>query len=555
MEEEKQTKILIVDDEEANLKYMSTLISRYGYIFDAARNGIEAIEKTKKINPDIILLDILMPEMDGIEACKRLKEDPETRHIPIIVLTALEDKETKIESLKAGANDFLSKPVDNMELIARIKNFLQLKNLEEIKKNNEILTGTIKAIEIAKREWEQTMDCINDIVILIDASDNIIRCNKILTALTGRSYSELLNRKWQDVFKESGFSYKISSSGSIEYYHPGGRYFNYDIYYVKNLGTASTYTAVITLQDITDRKKREEERERTEEELKKSKEMLEAHHKELEKAYAELKAAQSQILQQEKMASIGQLAAGIAHEVNNPVGFIMSNLSSLQKYVSRLSEFIDVQTETIKKLSGDGKILNAITESRKSLKVDYIIDDLGNLIRESLDGAERVKKIVQDLKSFSRIDEAEWKMADINAGIESTINMVWNELKYKATVKKEYGDIPLTKCNPGQLNQVFMNMLINAAHAIEKQGEITVKTWHGSGFIYISISDTGKGIPSENLNRIFEPFFTTKEVGKGTGLGLSIAYDIVKKHNGDITVESKAGKGSAFTIKIPVVER
>ena len=555
MEEEKQTKILIVDDEEANLKYMSTLISRYGYIFDTARNGIEAIEKTKKINPDIILLDILMPEMDGIEACKRLKEDPETRHIPIIVLTALEDKETKIESLKAGANDFLSKPVDNIELIARIKNFLQLKNLEEIKKNNEILTGTIKAIEIAKREWEQTMDCINDIVILIDASDNIIRCNKILTALTGRSYSELLNRKWQDVFKESGFSYKISSSGSIEYYHPGGRYFNYDIYYVKNLGTASTYTAVITLQDITDRKKREEERERTEEELKKSKEMLEAHHKELEKAYAELKAAQSQILQQEKMASIGQIAAGIAHEVNNPVGFIMSNLSSLQKYVSRLSEFIDVQTETIKKLSGDGKILNAITESRKSLKVDYIIDDLGNLIRESLDGAERVKKIVQDLKSFSRIDEAEWKMADINAGIESTINIVWNELKYKATVKKEYGNIPLTKCNPGQLNQVFMNILVNAAHAIEKQGEITMKTWHDNGYIYISISDTGCGIPADKIDRIFEPFFTTKEVGKGTGLGLSIAYDIVKKHNGDIIVESEVGKGTTFTVKVPVVEK
>ncbi len=555
MEEEKQTKILIVDDEEANLKYMSTLISRYGYIFDTARNGIEAIEKTKKINPDIILLDILMPEMDGIEACKRLKEDPETRHIPIIVLTALEDKETKIESLKAGANDFLSKPVDNIELIARIKNFLQLKNLEEIKKNNEILTGTIKAIEIAKREWEQTMDCINDIVILIDASDNIIRCNKILTALTGRSYSELLNRKWQDVFKESGFSYKISSSGSIEYYHPGGRYFNYDIYYVKNLGTASTYTAVITLQDITDRKKREEERERTEEELKKSKEMLEAHHKELEKAYAELKAAQSQILQQEKMASIGQLAAGIAHEVNNPVGFIMSNLSSLQKYVSRLSEFIDVQTETIKKLSGDGKILNAIKESRKSLKVDYIIDDLGNLIRESLDGAERVKKIVQDLKSFSRIDEAEWKMADINAGIESTINIVWNELKYKATVKKEYGDMPLTKCNPGQLNQVFMNILVNAAHAIEKQGEITMKTWHDNGYIYISISDTGCGIPADKIDRIFEPFFTTKEVGKGTGLGLSIAYDIVKKHNGDIIVESEVGKGTTFTVKVPVVEK
>ncbi|MDA8338002.1 MAG: ATP-binding protein, partial [Nitrospiraceae bacterium] len=285
----------------------------------------------------------------------------------------------------------------------------------------------------------------------------------------------------------------------------------------------------------------------------------ESQHKELEKAYAELKAAQSQILQQEKMASIGQLAAGIAHEINNPVGFVMSNLGSLQKYADKLSEFIKAQTEAIGELgvksSEFGEIQKKVDEFKKSLKIDYIIDDLGNLIRESLDGAERVKKIVQDLKSFSRIDEAEWKMADINAGIESTINMVWNELKYKATVKKEYGDIPLTKCNPGQLNQVFMNMLINAAHAIEKQGEITVKTWHGSGFIYILISDTGKGIPSENLNRIFEPFFTTKEVGKGTGLGLSIAYDIVKKHNGDITVESKAGKGSAFTIKIPVVER
>ncbi|MDI6729152.1 MAG: ATP-binding protein, partial [Thermodesulfovibrionales bacterium] len=276
-------------------------------------------------------------------------------------------------------------------------------------------------------------------------------------------------------------------------------------------------------------------------------------------AYTELKSAQSQIIQSEKMASIGQLAAGIAHEINNPVGFIMSNLGSLQKYAGKLSEFIKAQTEAIGELgvksSEFGETLKKVDALKKSMKIDYIIDDLGNLIRESLDGAERIKKIVQDLKSFSHIDEAEWKMADINAGIESTINIVWNELKYKATVKKEYGDIPLTKCNPGQLNQVFMNMLVNAAHAIEKQGEITVKTWHDSGYIYISISDTGCGIPKENISRIFEPFFTTKEVGKGTGLGLSIAYDIVRKHNGDIIVDSAVGKGTTFTVKIPVVEK
>lgn len=231
------------------------------------------------------------------------------------------------------------------------------------------------------------------------------------------------------------------------------------------------------------------------------------------------------------------------------MGFIISNLGTLGKYVDRLKEFMHAQSAFIIPEKSE-----ELEETRKKLKVDYIIEDTNSLLKESLDGAERVKKIVQDLKSFSRVDEAEHKMADINAGIESTINIVWNELKYKATVKKEYGDIPLTKCNPGQLNQVFMNILVNAAHAIEKQGEITVKTWHDNGYIFISISDTGCGIPKKNINRIFEPFFTTKEVGKGTGLGLSIAYDIVKKHNGDIMVESETGKGTTFAIKIPVVE-
>jgi len=198
---------------------------------------------------------------------------------------------------------------------------------------------------------------------------------------------------------------------------------------------------------------------------------------------------------------------------------------------------------------------------KKALKVDFITEDIKSLVKESLDGADRIKKIVQDLKSFSRVDEAEQKMADINAGIESTINIVWNELKYKVTLHKEYGDIPQLKCNPGQLNQVFMNMLVNAAHAIEKRGDITVKTWfippcggEEDGWINVSIADTGSGIPADKLNRIFEPFFTTKEVGKGTGLGLSIAYDIIKKHRGEIQVQSEPGKGTTFIVRIPVEE-
>ena len=286
---------------------------------------------------------------------------------------------------------------------------------------------------------------------------------------------------------------------------------------------------------------------------------LEKKNTELENTYDELRESQQKIIQQEKMASIGQLAAGIAHEINNPVGFVMSNLNSMGKYSERLSQFIKIQSEAIERLSkadtDHAAVLDGLHKKRQALKIDFVANDFINVIKESLEGTERVKRIVQDLKNFSHKDENEYKPADINDGIESTINVVWNELKYKADVKKEYGKIPLTKCNIGQLNQVFMNLLVNAVHAIEEHGEISVRTEHRDGDIVVSVSDTGRGIPEDKLNRIFEPFFTTKEVGEGTGLGLSIAYDIVKKHNGEILVTSEIGKGSTFTIKIPIVER
>ncbi|GBD95321.1 MAG TPA: GHKL domain-containing protein [Nitrospirae bacterium] len=281
--------------------------------------------------------------------------------------------------------------------------------------------------------------------------------------------------------------------------------------------------------------------------------IAELKNHEIEKANKEITATQSQLLQQEKMASIGQLAAGVAHEINNPMGFISSNLGTLGKYTNRLTEFIKSQTGVIESLQST-EASDRLKDTRRKLKLDYIFEDIEELIKESVDGAERVKKIVQNLKTFSRVDGAEHRHANINECIESTLNIVRNELKYKAVVEKEYGEIPLTKCYPQQLNQVFVNLLVNAAQAIEKQGIIKIRTWNGDAFICVSISDTGQGIPEEKLNRIFEPFFTTKDVGEGTGLGLSITYDIVKKHKGEITVESEVGKGSTFTVKIPVVE-
>jgi two-component system NtrC family sensor kinase len=186
------------------------------------------------------------------------------------------------------------------------------------------------------------------------------------------------------------------------------------------------------------------------------------------------------------------------------------------------------------------------------LKLDYITEDVGDLIDESLDGAERVRKIVQDLKTFSRVDEAAWKQVDLIECLESTINMAWNEIKYKATLVRDFAELPPVRCYPHQLNQVFMNLLINAAQAIDKEGQITVKAWQEEEEVFFSVTDSGCGIPRENLDQIFMPFFTTKEVGKGTGLGLSVSYEIVQKHQGEILVESEPGKGTTFTVRIPI---
>lgn len=273
----------------------------------------------------------------------------------------------------------------------------------------------------------------------------------------------------------------------------------------------------------------------------------------LVQAYAELKTLHEQMLQSEKMASIGQLAAGVAHEINNPIGFITSNLNTLKKYVERLIGFIDAQSEAIRMIPPESGAGPELPELRRSLKIAHILKDAPTLIDESLDGADRVRVIVQNLKSFSRSGGDECESEDLTRCLESAISLVWNELRYKAALRREYGDIPLTKCYPRQLGQVFMNLLVNAAHAIDERGEITIRTWHERGSIFVSITDTGCGIPKENLDRIFEPFFTTKEPGKGTGLGLSIVLDIIRKHNGEISAESEAGKGTSFIVRIPVM--
>lgn len=680
--------VLVVDDVRLNVEFMADCLNRAGYDVLKAFSGEEALEIVDMVLPDLILLDIILPGMDGYTVMERLKKNEKTRIIPIVMVTSLDSLEDKVKGLEAGADDFLTKPVNQVELTARIRSLIKLKRLQEgilesalkeekdftdnlihnatvpifvLDANHKIiiwnkacaeLTGfaaddmigtsrqwqpfydrmrptlsdividgnleraaefyprysqslinphclqcegwfpnlggkkryiffdaapiynsagklvavieTLRdmtmretagkelrksraellaqheqlqslfhMVERAKTEWENTMDCIEDVVILTDTEDRIKRCNKALQTFTGMAYEEIIGKNWQELLSLNDLLAPSPCAPGAELFHkPSGRWFVFNSYPFKDSFKNAVAGAVITFHNTT---------------------VVKRFTNELEKAYSELKLTQAKVIQQEKMACIGQLAAGVAHEINNPMGFISSNLNTLVEYMERLTAFIHAQSESIESLQRV-KLAQELQDKRKTLKIDYVINDVRKLIKESMDGAERVRTIVQNLKGFSRVDDAESSRADINECITSTINIVWNELKYKATLVKDLGVIPLTRCHPQQINQVIMNLLVNAAQAIEKQGEISVRTWHENGSIYAQVTDTGCGMPPQVLNQIFEPFFTTKEVGKGTGLGLSITYDIVKKHNGEITVASEPGKGTIFTVRLPVVE-
>ncbi|MCE4281758.1 ATP-binding protein [Xanthomonas hortorum pv. vitians] len=283
---------------------------------------------------------------------------------------------------------------------------------------------------------------------------------------------------------------------------------------------------------------------------------LQQRHAELRQAYLRLNGAQDKLLQSEKMASIGQLAAGVAHEINNPIGYVHSNLGSLQEYLRSLFTLIEAYERALQ--APDPKaLIPEIDEIRNRADIDFISRDLPQLMAESREGIERVTRIVRDLKDFSYSDRSEsWKMVDLHAGLESTINIIWNELKYKVTLERNYAELPLVECLPSELNQVYMNMLLNAGQVIVERGTITVTTGRenadGTEQVWIQFQDTGAGIAPDLMQRIFDPFFTTKPVGSGTGLGLSISYGIINKHHGRIDVESTPGQGASFRIVLPV---
>ncbi|MBF0122528.1 MAG: PhnD/SsuA/transferrin family substrate-binding protein [Candidatus Omnitrophica bacterium] len=299
-------------------------------------------------------------------------------------------------------------------------------------------------------------------------------------------------------------------------------------------------------------------KDKIESELRRNETALKNMVMDLAQTYDSLQSVRDQLLQSDKLAALGQLAAGVAHELNNPLGFISNNIVLLREYWDKLKEILSLYGGLFVALEEGApdmvsKALQDIDAKAAEYDMDYLMEDAKNIYTESLEGLERMQRIIRDLKTFARDERAVHSDEDICQIMDSILGIVHNEIKYKTVLKKEYAsDLPLVSCNKQQIGQVFINILLNAVQAIEKHGEIRIRIYFDGGMVKVDIEDTGTGIPEQNLKKVFEPFFSTKEVGQGTGLGLSISYDIVQKHGGTISVVSKVGQGTTFTIALPL---
>jgi len=442
--------------------------------------------------------------------------------------------------------------------------------------NNSKVTGVAGIIRNVSSE--KTLDRIRSEIALMfktltnAAKSSIISLNELgeieycnpattklfnyeLDQLLGKSFYILLAKESQKEFLEKSkfqFDKKYIENDVIEF---NGIKKNGDIIPIEL--SISSYEIlhiihyVILIKDISERKKNEEER-------RKYQENLENKNKDLEKAVLYSQKMQNQLVQSEKMASLGALIAGIAHEINNPLAYVSSNLNRFQEYFVDITKLLDMWKNYYNTNNGsikNKKQLREILNYEKEIDLDFITKDFSNLLINNQEGIGRIKSIVLQLRGFSHVSEDNLIEVDINKAIEETITIVWNELKYKANIIKNLGKLPLVKCNVNEIKQIFVNILVNAAQAIKSKGDITIETTTFNEFVKIEISDTGKGMSEEVQRKIFDPFYTTKPVGEGTGLGLWICSSIAQKHNGSFEVKSKPGKGSIFSLTLPLRQK
>ncbi|WP_317930391.1 sensor histidine kinase [Halioxenophilus sp. WMMB6] len=408
-------RILVTDDSPVNQLLIQSILSPIYSQVIQAENGASCLATMSEQNIDLLLLDMNMPEISGMDVLKQIPKLPRNRQPRVLVVSSDNRPDTVAAAFQQGADDYLTTPFSREELLARVQTQLALRRRAQ---------------------------------------------------------------------------------------------------YLEELVTSRT--------------------------------------RELSETNQRLKQTHHQLMQAEKMASLGQLSAGIAHEINNPIAYINSNLQTLALYCSDFAQLFSAFVQLPDDLADSKAWLDARQQLQKQ-DYNFLVDDAKQLVAESLTGVERVTQIINDLKVFSHPEQNAWQPGDINACIVSALNIAGNQLKYKARVTKNFSMLPMVECVMPQINQVLVNLLVNAAQAIEEYGDITITTEQtNANEITITITDSGSGIPKSVLDRIYDPFFTTKPVGEGTGLGLAVSYGIIQNHQGTITANSKKGEGTTFTITLPI---
>ncbi|MGL5195671.1 MAG: response regulator [Chroococcales cyanobacterium] len=603
--------ILVVDDTPDNVRLLSSVLTDNGYRVCKALKGDMALTVCKNALPDLILLDVMMPGMDGYEVCKCLKQQETTRQIPVIFLSALNEVEDKVKAFEAGGVDYISKPFQEAEVLSRVQTHLKLRQLQiNLQEKNLCLEQEITERQQAQRSLELSeaknlalVNAIPDVMFRIgedgffldyrspslrepddiedssgnptddslqksqDLTPHIFPISESLAAdssFVGKHINDVLSDDlalWiMHYVQQTLLTSELQLAEYIQRDKNQERWVSYEVRYVKS----GPSEVLAIARDISSRKQADAARLQAE--------AIMRHQKQkIEQALTELQDAQVQLVQNEKMVGLGHLVAGIAHEINNPVNFIYGNISHVQSAIADLVNLL----ETYQKEHPPNEIVREVMEE---VDLDFLTQDLRKMITSIAAGADRINQIVLSLRKFSLMDESGVKKIDIHENLETTLILLKHRFKIpeeqEIELIKEYGQIPPIFCYPGELNQVFFNLLNNAIdvlsdilpdrlkaqeanpNAPEFVPSIRISTaLTDRQTLLIRIKDNGPGISESGRSRLFDPFFTTKPVGKGRGLGLSISYQIVvQKHGGQLSCNSTPGQGAEFVIEIPLVQ-
>jgi signal transduction histidine kinase len=499
-------RILLVDDnQDSRFAVIETLRKLTDHAIEEVDSGPATLERVRRNDYDLVLLDVQMPGMDGFEVCRRLRADDRTRRLPVLFLTATHYQvESRLKGLEVGADDFIVQPISNQELVARIKSVLRVKALaDEIRQHNTELESKVRQRTVdveklanqlrAERDiLRETFDVFEEGLSLVGPAGAL----EVVNATGRRLYDSPLRADLVALARET-IEKAAACEASLMY---AGRA------YVARAYPVSGGRVVLFVRDITDERDREVRR-----------------------------------LQAEKLASIGMLAAGVAHEINNPAAFVLANIEALVGQM-RLVE------EKVRELPGAASVAG---------EVGAALFEATAMLQESKEGMVRIHRIVRDLGSFSHADDDSTAPISVNAAVESSLTMLRNELKYRARVERDLRATSAVRANSARLGQVFLNLIMNAAQALDEAGikrnVVTVSSFEDGSDVVVQVQDNGPGIPPEIMPRIFESFFTTKPRGVGTGLGLPISQGIVRSMGGEITVDSRPNAGSIFRVRLPAV--